>query len=108
MPELNVSEIMKAIPEHFNPDKARGVTGIVQCVFSGQQASNWVITINNKTCQVQENVAENPDLTIRADAGDGVKVLTGQLDAMRAYMLGKIKIGGDLTLGMKLINFFDR
>jgi len=27
---------------------------------------------------------------------------------MRAYMLGKIKVFGDLALGMKLINFFKR
>ena len=108
MTELNVNEIMSEIPKQFNPDKAKGVSGVVQCVFSGEQASNWVITIKNQTCQVEEALAANPDLTIRADAEDGVKLLTGQMDAMRAYMLGKIKVSGDLTFGMKLVNFFDR
>ena len=107
MSELNVTEMMKEIPKYFNPIKVAGVTGIVQSIFTGQQASNWVITIKNETCQVREDMAATPDLTIRADAEDGVKLLTGQLDAMCAYMLGKIKVTGDLALGMKLINFFD-
>ncbi|NLN71096.1 MAG: SCP2 sterol-binding domain-containing protein [Chloroflexi bacterium] len=52
-------------------------------------------------------MASNPDLTIKADAEDGVNLLRGKLDPMQAYMLGKIKVFGDLALGMKLINFFD-
>jgi putative sterol carrier protein len=53
-------------------------------------------------------VTPDPDLTIKANAQDGVKLLTGELDAMRAYMLGKIKVFGDLGLGMKLVNLFNR
>lgn len=108
MAEINVREMMQAIPDHFNAKKAEGVSGVVQCKFSGDQASDWVIKIENQTCSVKEGLASNPDLTIKADAEDGVNLLTGKMDAMRAYMLGKVKVFGDLSLGMKLINFFDR
>ena len=108
MTEINVREIMTAIPDHFDAEKAEGVSGVVQCMFSGEQASDWVLKIENQTCSVEEGVASNPDLTIKADAEDGVNLLTGKMDAMRAYMLGKVKVFGDLSLGMKLINFFDR
>lgn len=106
MTDVNVREIMQAIPDYFVPEKAKGVSGVVQCVFSGDQASNWVIRIENRTCEIEEGKIDNPDLTIKADAADGVNVLTGKLDAMRAYMLGKIKVFGDLSLGMKLTNLF--
>jgi putative sterol carrier protein len=108
MAEMNVPEMMKMIPEHFNPEKAKGVSGVVQCHFSGNQASEWVIRIEDQTCSVEEGVTPDPDLTIKANAQDGVKLLTGELDAMRAYMLGKIKVFGDLGLGMKLVNLFNR
>ena len=107
MVEVNVREIMQAIPDHFNVEKAKGVTGLVQCMFSGEQASDWIIKIENQTCSVEEGTLENPDLTIKADAEDGVNLLTGKMDAMRAYMLGKVKVFGDLSLGMKLINIID-
>jgi len=108
MAEMNVRNIMTAIPDLFIAEKAEGVSGVVQCMFSGDQASDWVITIVDQTCSVEEGVASNPDLTIKADAEDGVNLLTGEMDAMRAYMLGKVKVFGDLSLGMKLIDFFDK
>lgn len=108
MADINVRQVMTAIPEHFNAEKAKGVSGVVQCMFSGDQASDWVIKIQDQTCVVEEGTVTNPDLTIKADAEDGVNLLTGQLDPMRAYMLGKIKVFGDLALGMKLVNFFEQ
>ncbi len=107
MAKVNVHQAMHAIPNYFNPEKAQGISGTVQCMFSGEQASNWVITIADQNCEVYEGKVENPDLTIKADAEMGVNILTGKTDAMRAYMLGKIKVFGDLSLGMKLTDFFD-
>lgn len=108
MSDIDVRKTMEEIPNHFNAEKAKGVSGVVQCKFTGDQASDWVIKIEDQNCEVEEGQATDPDLTIKADAEDGVKVLTGEMDPMRAYMLGKVKVFGDLSLGMKLTNFFDR
>lgn len=108
MADVNVQEIMKGIPDLFNQDKAKGISSVVQCSFSGDQASDWVIRIKDQTCTVEQGKADDPNLTIKADAQDGVNVLTGKMDAMRAYMLGKVKVFGDLSLGMKLTNLFDK
>lgn len=107
MSDIDVKQTMRDIPEHFNAEKAKGVSGVVQCKFSGDQASDWVIKIDGQQCSVEEGTVANPDLTIKADADVGVKLLTGEMDPMRAYMLGKVKVFGDLSLGMKLTNFFD-
>lgn len=105
--ETNVDEVMKSIPDYFNAEKAKGMSAVIQCNFSGSQASNWVIKIENQKCMVNEGFADDPDLTIKADAVNGAKILTGKMDAMRAYMLGKVKVLGDLSLGMKLPGLFD-
>jgi len=108
MSDIDVRQIMLDIPNYFNAEKAKGVSGIVQCMFTGNQASDWVIRIEDQECSVDEGTTNNPDLTIKADAEDGVKILTKQMDPMRAYMLGRVKVFGDLSLGMKLTNFFDQ
>lgn len=108
MTEIDVHQVMTSIPDHFNAEKAKGVSAVVQLMFSGDQASDWVIKIQDQGCSVEEGKTANPDLTIKADAEDGVNLLTGKLDPMRAYMLGKVKVFGDLSLGMKLVNFFNR
>jgi putative sterol carrier protein len=88
MSEINVHELMRSIPDYFNAEKAKGVSAVVQCMFSGEQASDWVIKIKDQTCEVEEGKTANPDLTIKADAEEGVQ--TGKMDAMKAFMLGKI------------------
>lgn len=108
MEEIDVRSIMTRIPEYFNPEKAKGVTAVIQCLFSGVQASNWVIAIEDQECKVNEGFADDPDITIKAKAETGVKLLTGEMDPMRAFLLGRVKVSGDMTLGMKLVNFFDR
>ena len=107
MAEINVHQFMTSIPQYFNPEKARGASGIVQCMFTGEDASDWVIKIDEKTCVVEEGRIPNPDLTLKADTEVGINLLMGELDPMRAYMLGKVKVFGDLALGLKLVKFFE-
>jgi putative sterol carrier protein len=108
MAELNVSQIMESIPEYFNPEKATGIEAVVQCFFSGNQASNWFIVIKDQTCKVEKGQVEHPDITIKANVEEGVKLFTGEMDPMRAFLLRKVKVSGDMALGMKLLNLFDR
>ena len=106
MAEMNVRDLMGKIPGLFKPEKAKGVSAIVQCIFSGNQASDWVIRIEDQTCTVEERLVGNPDITIKPKGEDGVKLLTGRMNPVRAYMLRKVKISGDLSLGKELVEFF--
>jgi len=45
-------------------------------------------------------------MTLTADSTDYVKIFTGELDGMSAFMQGKIKLAGDLNLAMKLMGMF--
>jgi putative sterol carrier protein len=108
MTEIDVRDMMTQIPNYFNPKKAQGVVAVIQCFFTGNQASNWVINIQDQICKVDEGVAEDPDITIKAKAETGVKLFRGEMDPMKAFLLGRVKVSGDLNLGMKLVDFFDR
>jgi len=106
MSDMGIEEIMKQISHHFSADEAAGFSGVVQLHFSGEQASDWVITIKDQSCQAEKGKTKDPDLTISTNAEDGIKLLTGKLDMMRAFMLGKFKVSGDLPLAVKLTKLF--
>jgi putative sterol carrier protein len=55
---------------------------------------------------VEQGTAEEPKLTLSADANDYLDIVTGKLNAMSAFAGGKIKLQGDLGMAMKLMNFF--
>ncbi|NLG74464.1 MAG: SCP2 sterol-binding domain-containing protein [Chloroflexi bacterium] len=104
--EITVKELMNRMPRAFKPDVAQGVDTVVQYHLTGEEGGDWIITIRDGQCQVVEGVAENPRLTLTADAQDYKDVILGRSNAMQAFMQGKLKLAGDLNLAMKLTSFF--
>ena len=106
MAELTVAEFVSRLPQAFLPEKAAGVDAIIQLKFTGTQADQWVVTIKDSQCTVTQGTAPAPKLTVSADSGDLIKIFTGQLDGMQAFMQGKLRLTGDLNLAMKLLGLF--
>ena len=45
-------------------------------------------------------------MTITMDAQDWIDMISGSLDGQQAFMTGKLKIKGDMSLAMKMGQFF--
>ena len=103
---MTIKELMEGMPGAFLPEKAKGVEAEIQFHMTGDQASEWVATIADGVCKVEEGTKDDPTMALTADAQDYINVVLGELDAMQAFMQGKIKLSGDLNLAMKMTNFF--
>ena len=106
MADLTIKELMARMPGAFIPEKATGLEAVMQFIFTGDQESNWVVTIKDGKCTAEEGMAEEPRMTLTADGQDYIDVVTGKLDAMKAFMQGKVKLAGDLNIAMKLTSYF--
>ena len=104
---LTISQLMEKMPGAFIPEKAQGVDAVIHFKFTGAEAGDWNATIKDGKCAVAQGVPQlKPTMTLTADSSDYVKIFTGELDGMKAFMEGKIKLGGDLNLAMKLMQMF--
>ncbi len=103
---LTVAELMEKMPGAFIPEKAQGVDAIIQFRFTGAEAGDWNATIRDGKVDVERGTHPSPRMTLTADSTDYVKIFTGELDGMQAFMQGKIKLAGDLNLAMKLMQMF--
>lgn len=101
-------EIIEAMPSAFRPDRAKGLKATYQFELSGEGGGNWVLEIADQQCQVREGVADEPDAAISLAAADYVALVKGELDAMGAFMKGKLKVKGSMGLAMKALNLFER
>jgi putative sterol carrier protein len=106
MPELDVSEFIARMNTAFIPEKSAGIDATIQLKLTGAPAAEWFATIQDARCTFTEGTAPAPRLTVTADSGDFVKIFSGQMDGMQAFMRGKIRIAGDMNLAMKLLNLF--
>ncbi|MBN1667002.1 MAG: SCP2 sterol-binding domain-containing protein [Anaerolineales bacterium] len=106
MSEYTVKELVFNHEKAFLPEKAAGVNAVIQYRFTGNQAGNYIVTIKDGACKVAEGDAENPTMTLTADGEYFRDVLLGKEDGMKGFMMGKLKLAGDLNLAMKLTSFF--
>jgi putative sterol carrier protein len=106
MADPTIHEFMSRMPAAFIPEKAAGVDAGIQLKLTGSQASDWYVTIKDEKCTAAQGSLPTPNLTLTADADDFIQIFTGQLDGMQAFMQGKLKLSGDMSLAMKLIGLF--
>lgn len=104
---LTVAQLMEKMPGAFLPEKAQGVNATIHFKFTGAEAGEWNAKIADGKCDVTQGAPSGPaTMTLTADSSDYVKIFTGELDGMQAFMQGKLKLGGDLNLAMKMMQFF--
>jgi putative sterol carrier protein len=106
MADPTFSDFIARMSAAFVPEKAAGIDATIQIKLTGSQPGEWFAAIKDNQCTISQGVANAAKLTVSADSGDFIKIFTGQLDGMQAFMQGKIKIAGDMSLALKLLNLF--
>jgi putative sterol carrier protein len=101
-----IKELIQAMPSQFLPEKAGDAKALIQLDLSGEGGGNWVIDVADGQCQVREEVASQPGVTVTMTAEDFAALLRNELDAIPAFMSGKIKVSGNVGLVMQLMQWF--
>jgi putative sterol carrier protein len=98
---------MEKMPGAFLPEKAQDVNAVIHFKFTGEEAGDWNARIADGKVEVTQGApADAATMTLTADSSDYVKIFTGELDGMQAFMQGKLKLAGDLNLAMKMMQMF--
>ncbi len=103
-----VKEIFNAMPTQFNADAAKGMTSVIQFNLGGDGGGSYYIEIKDGACKVSEGSHASPNMTMTMAASDYVDMITGKLNGQMAFMSGKLKIAGDMSLAMKMQTLFKR
>jgi NAD(P)-dependent dehydrogenase (short-subunit alcohol dehydrogenase family)/acyl dehydratase/putative sterol carrier protein len=103
---FTVKGIFERIPEAFRAEKAAGLDVVFQFDISGGGGGSWYVMVKEKACSVTEGKHERPTTTIKMGDEDFIKLIKGELNAMKAYTSGKLKIEGDLIKSQLIEKLF--
>jgi putative sterol carrier protein len=101
-------DMIQAMPAAFLPEKAGSTQALIQLDLTGQEGGQWLLDIANGQCQVREEKASQPDVTVTMSAQDFVALYQNRLNPIQAFMGGQIKVAGNVGLVMQLLNWFQR
>ncbi len=104
MPAKDPKEGLTNMAKSFNPAAAAGWKCHITMDIVGDKKYN--IKIENQKCVLADGPAPKPDLTITISKADWMAISNGQLNAVAAFMSGKLKSQGDMSHLMKLQTVF--
>lgn len=103
-----LQETFAAMPRYVRGDAIADLTAVFQFDLTGDEGGQWYATVKDGALTVSEGSHAAPNLTVTMPAQDYLDLITGKLNGQWAFMSGKLKVKGDLTLAMKLVSLFKR
>ncbi len=99
-------EAFQKLTNSFNPKTAGNLEASFLFDISGENGGKWSILINKGTCTLSKNEITNPSVKISMLDKDWIEIYNGSLNSQMAFMLGKLRIDGDMSLALKLQSLF--
>jgi putative sterol carrier protein len=102
----SIHEVMASYPARFYAEKAIGVDGILQFVFTGEEGGSYYLFIRDQEVCVEEGDYPDPTVTVTAPAEAWLRVSNGEINPMGLLMRGQLKVKGSLAMATKFQSLF--
>ena len=96
-------EFFETLEERIDPARTRGTNASYR--FDVEGVGSWRVEVNDGDVDVRESDAP-ADCVIRAREEVFLRLVRGEQDPLMAYMLGKVKVEGDVALARRLRDLF--
>ena len=99
----SVQDVLDNI-HRVDPAKIEGVDAVILFNLTGDGGGKWTATIADGEVKVEEGETASPTMTLSMTGQDLVALSNGELNPVSAFMQGRIKVSGDMSLALRLQN----
>ena len=102
----SVKDVFSGMPASFKPAAAKGISAVFQFEITGEGGGLWNATVKDGTCQVAEGKHASPTVTLTMAGDTWLGIVNKQVNAIQAFMGGKLKLTGNMMLAQKMQDLF--
>jgi NAD(P)-dependent dehydrogenase (short-subunit alcohol dehydrogenase family)/putative sterol carrier protein len=108
-PDSDVGQVLAKVKGVVNEEAVKIANAIFQFELKGKNGGSWYLDLKNPPGTVGLGTSpKKSDVTLSMSDSDFVKMFTGKLSPTSAYMMGKLKMKGDITKAMLLDKFMGK
>lgn len=105
--ESDMETLFGRMKTSFRPEKAMSDKATLAFVLSGDNGGSYWIKVDTGKLETGEGAPPaEPDLILRANTDDFVRIMNGEMNPMTAFMQGKVKAERNMGIAMKLMTWF--
>lgn len=108
-PSLKVASIqgfINGLPLTFNRTRAKGFKGCFHFTFTGRDAAELTVTIDDGSLEVTPGLHGKPDVAVTIDGRHWVKLMRREKSLMAALLTRRLKTRGNIKLFRKFGSLF--
>ncbi|MGA8113511.1 MAG: SCP2 sterol-binding domain-containing protein [Actinocatenispora sp.] len=104
-----LATVFRQMPDFFRPDKARGQQADFQYrITTDTGVHEYFVRVHDGVCESGPGTVETPRVTMTVKLPEFLRLLTGKLSGMQAFLTAKVRLTGDMFYAMKFEQWFDR
>ena len=92
----------KVLPSRFKPEKAEGINVTVQINIAGPNGGEWIVTLKDQKLEAKEGTYPSPTLELKMTEPDFMDLMNGKMSGEKAFLTGKLRFKGNISLALKL------
>jgi Fe-S-cluster-containing hydrogenase component 2 len=90
----------------FQPNQAKGFNATYHFLFTGQDVTQFTVSIANQACEIHDDLVGRPNLVVKADSKTWISFLRKERNIVLSILTGKIRVNGDIRLLLKFARCF--
>jgi len=102
----SIKELFEAMPHGLNKKLAKGIDTIVQFHLTGQEPTDWYLTIKDLECTYTEGIHPNPKTMIQSESKLWLAISNNEVSGDQAFINREYTAEGDMTILLKLSDLF--